>query len=463
MPIFLYQPIDVVIFCRHILISMGIISFGLKFIFANVLLMLYIAYGPGLLDIQPMKYTVELPKKFEGVLKQNDALNQAEFLYQGKISGPESLAVYKGNIYTGTTDGSIVKISKDKLSVVAKTGKNCELPWESPICGRPLGLRFDKKGNLYVADAYYGILMVNINTGSVETLLPISTEVEGKTVKFPDDLDIDEEQEIIYFSDGSYKWPFNRVAYFLFEYSNSGRVISFNLKTKETKVVADGLYFPNGIQLTHDKSALLIAEWSNRRILNHLCCRLAEQYKKLNKWVFPFMNHCAIFFFYHSDFPLKGLKEKPEIFSDKLPGEPDNIRPSSSGGYWVALTSGRTASSLGKLDYLAEYPLIRKIMARFSFLTSSCFNYILQIWPSPVLKDLAFKAEQFTMFFQLVPKYGLILELSSNGDIIRSMHSPDGSAPFLSEVLDLSDSLYVGSFINPFLLRMKIKMNSISS
>ncbi|XP_013778705.1 adipocyte plasma membrane-associated protein-like isoform X2 [Limulus polyphemus] len=410
---------------------MGIISLGLKFIFANVLIILYIAYGPGLLDIQPQKYTVELPKRFEGVLKQNDDLNQAEILYQGKISGPESLALYKGDIYTGTADGNIVKISKDKVSVVAKTGKNCEQHLESPICGRPLGLRFDKKGNLYVADAYYGILMVNIDSGSVETLLPMSTEVEGKTLKFPDDLDIDEEQGIIYFSDGSTKWPFNRIAYLLLEHSNCGRVISFNLQTKETKVVADGLYFSNGIQLTPDKSALLIAEWGNRRILK---------------------------------LPLKGLKkEKPEVFSDKFPGEPDNIRPSSSGGYWVALSTGRNASSLGKLDYLAEYPLVRKIMARFSLFASSCLNYVLQIWPSPMLKDLAFKAESFAMIFQLIPKYGLILELNSNGEIIRSMHSPDGSVPFLTEVLELSDSLYVGSFINPFLLRIKLKMNSVSS
>ncbi|XP_022238787.1 adipocyte plasma membrane-associated protein-like isoform X2 [Limulus polyphemus] len=367
---------------------MGVVKVGFKLILANVLLMLYIAYGPGLLDFQPLKYFVELPSKFEDALIPNDHLNQAEILFQGKIAGPESLAVYEGDIYTGTNDGSIVKISKDKLTVVTKTGSDCELQTKSSTCGRPLGLRFDKKGNLYVADAYCGILMVNLRSGSVETLLPLSTEVEGKAIMLPNDLDIDEEQGIIYFTDTSTKWPFNRIFYVAFEYSSSGRVLSFNLHTKAIKVVADGLYFPNGVQLSHDKSELLIAEWSNRRILK---------------------------------IALKGSNAgQTTTFADRFPGEPDNIRPSSTGGYWVALTAGRNSSSLALCDYLAEYPL----------------------------------AEHFTLIFQLLPKYGMIMELNSDGEILRSMHSPDGSISYLSEVLEFQDNLYVGSFINSFLVKM---------
>ncbi|XP_076315762.1 adipocyte plasma membrane-associated protein-like [Tachypleus tridentatus] len=444
---------------------MGIIKVGLKLIVASVLLTLYVAYGPGLLDFQPSKYFVELPSKFEDALTANDYLNKAEILFQGKIAGPESLAVYEKDIYTGTSDGHIVKISKDKLTVVTKTGSDCELQQKGSICGRPLGLRFDKKGNLYVADAYYGILMVNVKSGSVETLLPLSTEVEGKPIMLPNDLDIDEEQGIIYFTDTSTKWPFNRIFYIAFEYSNSGRVLSFNLHTKATKVVADGLYFPNGVQLSPDKSELLIAEWSNRRILQ---------------------------------IALKGSNAgKRKIFADRLPGEPDNIRPSSSGGYWVALTGGRNSSSLAPCDYLAEYPLLRKVIARSSFLAASCLNYILQFWPSPVLKDLAFKAEHFTLIFQLLPKYGMIIEMNSGGEILHTMHSQmhfqtllqkeisssflltgrafypdfpasskiwnDGSVSYLSEVLEFQDNLYVGSFVNSFLVKMKVKMAALLS
>lgn len=36
--------------------------------------------------------------------------------------------------------------------------------YEEHICGRPLGLGIDKSGFLYVADAYYGIFKVNLNS-----------------------------------------------------------------------------------------------------------------------------------------------------------------------------------------------------------------------------------------------------------------------------------------------------------
>lgn len=36
--------------------------------------------------------------------------------------------------------------------------------YEEHICGRPLGLNADQKGFLYVADAYYGIYKVNVNS-----------------------------------------------------------------------------------------------------------------------------------------------------------------------------------------------------------------------------------------------------------------------------------------------------------
>lgn len=36
---------------------------------------------------------------------------------------------------------------------------------EEHLCGRPLGLKFDAAGYLYVADAYYGIFKYNIQKG----------------------------------------------------------------------------------------------------------------------------------------------------------------------------------------------------------------------------------------------------------------------------------------------------------
>lgn len=69
------------------------------------------------------------------------------------------------------------------------------------VCGRPLGLRFhEKSGDLYIADAYLGLRVVGPN-GGVAT--PVVTEVEGQRLRFTNDLDIDDEKDVIYFTDSS--------------------------------------------------------------------------------------------------------------------------------------------------------------------------------------------------------------------------------------------------------------------
>lgn len=71
------------------------------------------------------------------------------------------------------------------------------------ICGRPLGLRFDKKtGDMYIADAYFGLLKVGPEGGLAT---PLATEAEGVPLKFTNDLDLDEEGNV-YFTDSSTKY-----------------------------------------------------------------------------------------------------------------------------------------------------------------------------------------------------------------------------------------------------------------
>lgn len=69
------------------------------------------------------------------------------------------------------------------------------------VCGRPLGLRFEKKtGNLYIADAYLGLQVVG-PAGGLAT--QVVTEVEGQPLRFTNDMDIDEHEDVIYFTDTS--------------------------------------------------------------------------------------------------------------------------------------------------------------------------------------------------------------------------------------------------------------------
>ena len=68
------------------------------------------------------------------------------------------------------------------------------------ICGRPLGLRFHKKtGDLYIADAYFGLMKVGPEGGLATSL---ASEAEGVPLRFTNDLDVDEEGNV-YFTDSS--------------------------------------------------------------------------------------------------------------------------------------------------------------------------------------------------------------------------------------------------------------------
>lgn len=85
--------------------------------------------------------------------------------------------------------------------------KDCVRPFAPQmehICGRPLGLRFDKKTReLYIADAYLGLHVVG-PAGGLTT--PLVTEIEGRPLLFTNDLDIDEHEDVIYFTDTSTKF-----------------------------------------------------------------------------------------------------------------------------------------------------------------------------------------------------------------------------------------------------------------
>ena len=55
--------------------------------------------------------------------------------------------------------------------------------YQDELCGRPLGFDFDTISNsLVVADAYYGIWLVDLDTGKKMLLISPDQELEGKTV-----------------------------------------------------------------------------------------------------------------------------------------------------------------------------------------------------------------------------------------------------------------------------------------
>lgn len=68
------------------------------------------------------------------------------------------------------------------------------------------------------------------------------------------------------------------------------------------------------------------------------------------------------------------MKGGEDMFVENMPGFPDNIRLSSSGGYWVAMSAIRANPGFSMVDFLAEKPWIKRII--FKVRNSSNKSYV---------------------------------------------------------------------------------------
>ncbi|TYI03384.1 hypothetical protein ES332_A11G335100v1 [Gossypium tomentosum] len=198
------------------------------------------------------------------------------------VTGPESIAFdCKGEgPYVGISDGRILKWKP-------KFGWQ-EFAIPSPFSYKSIfhhkGLKFDSRTcHLYIADAYFGLLVVGPNGGTA-IRLAISA-ANGAPFKFTNGLDIDTSTGMVYFTDSST----------LFQ-RRTGRLLKYNPYNGDVSVLYDGLAFPNGVAFSANNSFLL--------------------------------------------FNVHDPKAAPKVFLE-LPRVPDNIKRNEKGEFWVALNSGR--------------------------------------------------------------------------------------------------------------------------
>jgi sugar lactone lactonase YvrE len=245
-------------------------------------------------NIEPAPYAPPIAPKMEGALRENSALSSVKLLAEGKLNGPEDIAVdNNGNVFTGLEDGRIVKISPDgEVVTFAETG------------GRPLGLQWGPRGDLIVADGGRGLLSVNLE-GEVTELVP---RAETVPLEMADDLDVSS-SGLIYFSDATGSEVGMDYYQDLMIHRPLGRLLRFDYYTDDLEVLLTGLYFANGVALSPDEDFVLVSEMSEYRIT-----RL---------W-------------------LKGPRVGDrDVFADNLPGFPDGISGDGDGNYWVAMVSPR--------------------------------------------------------------------------------------------------------------------------
>ena len=216
-----------------------------KILFATiVLILLYFLFYPT--GMMVASWNPPKAPELVGEYQKNNTLSQTEVIYRGKCDRCEDIAIDRdGNIYGGEINGNIKMFEKGSPSgrILANTG------------GRPLGLHFDKDGNLIIADAYKGVLSLS-KDGELKTL----TDSHGDyKFRFADDLDIDS-SGVIYFTDAANRFQFRENNKNIIEHQPSGAFYKYDPLSGKTTLLIDSMYFANGVAIHHEEEFVLINE-----------------------------------------------------------------------------------------------------------------------------------------------------------------------------------------------------------
>jgi sugar lactone lactonase YvrE len=286
--------------------------FTLVILLIIVVALAYLLLAP--VPIAPAAWTPAAAPTLTGQYAQNTKLASVQRFSLGDGHKPEDVALdAEGRIYAGFEDGRIMVLQPDGTPprVFAETH------------GRPLGLVFDREGNLIVADAIKGLLSVN-TAGEVKVL---AEEADGVKFGCLNDLDIGADGTI-YFTEASNKFPMSQFTNDLLEHQPNGRLLSLDPQSRRPRTLLRGIHFANGVAVSPDQTFVLVAE--------------TAEYRIRRVWLKE---------------PKMGQND---VFIDNLPGFPDGISSNGRDRFWLALVTPRQAV----FDCMLPYPFMRKMVAR---------------------------------------------------------------------------------------------------
>ncbi|HVJ34097.1 MAG TPA: SMP-30/gluconolactonase/LRE family protein [Terriglobia bacterium] len=319
----------------------------------------------------------------------NDRLRSVEIIGLGAIDGPEDVILDRdGNLYCGTRHGDVVRF-------FAPDHKRHEV--FAHIGGHPLGMQFDRGGNLLVCIGGMGLYKVTPRQEVVkltdETNRSWLSVVDDSRLRLADDLDIAPDGRV-YFSEATVRYEQEEWATDALESRGNGRIICYDPRTGTTRTEIHRLVFPNGICMADDGVSFFFAE----------------------SWIASISR-------YYFDGPKKGLKEK--VLSN-LPGYPDNINRASDGNYWVALLGMRTPA----LDLALSMPGFRRRMAK---------RVAPDLWLYPNINT------------------GCVVKFSAQGDILDVLWDLGGqNHPMITSMREHRGYLYLGGVSNNRIGRYKL-------
>lgn len=197
------------------------------------------------------------------------------------------------------------------------------------------------------------------------------------------------------------------------------------------EVLLCGLHFPNGVQFTAGGNVLLVAETTRFRILKiSMSALMSKGYDSIRQ------NTCTSVtgsfdsidnYIYHEE----GVDDSyvhsgVGCFMDALPGAPDNIRADTATGNIIIGAGVKSVQPFSLLYYAYQFS-----------------------WP----RVLIGKVLPMKYIEHLVPRYGLVLVASADGEAIDSYHDSTGRMSMVSEAHFHPETgdLWIGSHSNPFL------------
>jgi sugar lactone lactonase YvrE len=283
----------------------------LAFVSLVALLSAYLLLWP--VKVEPAAWEPPPPPPLAGDFAPNERLAAVEHLDAGGHA-PEGVAVDAGgNVYAGLEDGRVMRLPA--------AGGAPELFVDTK--GRPLGMEFDGAGNLVIADAEQGLLLVS--RGGALTVL--SREAAGRPFGCTNDLAVASDGTI-YFTDATDRFPLSVYRQDIVEHRPNGRLLAYDPAARSSRLVLDGLHFANGVALGPGEEFVVVAE--------------TGKYRLWRVW-------------------LKGPRAgEREVFIENLPGFPDNVTFNGRDTFWVALVSPRNRL----LDALLPRPFLRKVIVR---------------------------------------------------------------------------------------------------
>ena len=354
------------------------------------------------------------------------------------LVGPESLISTTHNgkeyMFAGLGDGRIVRLvggndgdgADLSWTTVSRTGaddKNCgkggpsDTTNNEELCGRPLGMKIVKRSSvdnninidddedvLVVADAYKGLLMVSgifEDDGKVHVLATRANwddknytfQLLNGIVQAPDGS--------LYISETTQYFQRRRILHAAFDGRSTGRLLRYT-KDEGVKVVAENIYMPNGLTLSHDRQHILVV--SGVQIL-----RYSLEWKQMERE--PFVKVMA------------GTGDNIDA-KDHLPG----ANGKKLNCYWAGYGS-RFAKPFTLLKALSEKPFLKSILCALV---------------------------PYQTIVEAIPKFSALAVYGEDGKLIDVYQDSNVVAPWLSEAEVFGEYLYLASWYNPFLARVKI-------